>query len=229
MTGLEIEYLAAPAVPAAAGAEYFSARKPADEYQLVRRRDVEGLAVHFLVFQLERFRNALGDRMRGIAAPDARAIALAPFQRSGRADQQLHRLARVRGMQPDESHALPNRVANAERDLVRHLIVRHVRPPDEHVGVVEHFLGKPAFGHFHGGDANGEILFLLEQCLQRVVQAVRVNFFDFTRGEFEKFAQLGVLEQRAVRRKGFDAAILNVFAPYGDFDHGITLLIVFFF
>lgn len=46
MTRAEVEHLTLAAVPAAAAAEHLAALEPADEYLLVRLRDIEVFAVH---------------------------------------------------------------------------------------------------------------------------------------------------------------------------------------
>jgi hypothetical protein len=74
----------AAALEGAAAAEHFATRIPGDEYQFVRLRDVEGLAVHFRRVDLEIGRQALGDRMRGIDHPNALQVALRQVSRQER-------------------------------------------------------------------------------------------------------------------------------------------------
>ena len=67
-------------------------------------------------------------------------------------------LAGVRGVQRDKAHAVQHAVLYAHRDLVQHLVVRHVAPPDQHVGVVQHFLCKAVFGLIQRGGAHLYVL-----------------------------------------------------------------------
>ena len=63
VAGPEVEDAAVAALPAAAGAEHLAALEPGQQHQFVGRRDVEALAVHLLVGQLEILRQAGGDRL----------------------------------------------------------------------------------------------------------------------------------------------------------------------
>ena len=121
-------------------------------------------------------------------------------------------------MQGDEAHAAVDVLLDAQRDLIGDAIVRHMRPPDQHVGVLEHFLGQAALGHFEGASAHLEVLLLAEQVLQRVVDAVGMNLLDGLRGLLEML--LNVLRQLLIVRDGFQTAFLNVLAPYGNLNHG---------
>ena len=179
MAGLEVEDPAHAARPGAAGAEHLAAGEPADEHQIVGLGNVEVLAVHLLVGQLEGLGNAPGDGMGGAGAPHAGAIALAPLEAAGGAQNRLHGLGRMGGMQADEAHALEHSVLHALHDLIGNAIVRHVRPPDQHVRVIQHLLRQAALGHAQRHGAHDHVLFLLEEGLQRVVQSVGMHLADF--------------------------------------------------
>src|SRR5687767_11771327 len=64
VTRREEEDLAVAPPERAAAAEHLATGEGGDEDQLVRGRDVEGLAVHLLGVDDDRVRNALGDRVR---------------------------------------------------------------------------------------------------------------------------------------------------------------------
>ena len=81
----EVEDAPRAAVEAAAAAEHLAAGEGGDEDELVRRRDVEVLAVHLLGLDDDRVRDAGGDGMRGVDRPDQLALALvAPAQGAAR-------------------------------------------------------------------------------------------------------------------------------------------------
>ena len=46
------------------------------------------------------------------------------------------------GMQKNRAHSLEHRLLHALGHFVRHTVVRHVAPPDQHVGLVEHLLAQ---------------------------------------------------------------------------------------
>src|SRR5699024_5089841 len=63
VAGAEVEDLALAAAEGAAGAEYLSPAEGGDEDQLIGHGDVEVLAVHLLLVDDDRVRDALGDGM----------------------------------------------------------------------------------------------------------------------------------------------------------------------
>src|SRR5689334_10714592 len=77
----EVEDATCAAVEAAAAAKHLAALERADEDELVRRGDIEELAVHLLVGDDEGLRDTRSDRVRWADRPDDLALAhLAPAQ-----------------------------------------------------------------------------------------------------------------------------------------------------
>ena len=147
VAGLEVEDLAATAVEAAAAAEDFAALKPADEHEVVRCGDVEVFAVGLLVRDDDLFLETVDDGMGGIHDPhDHHLVVFSPLEvEGGGAADLVEDLGSVAGVQHDEAHAVLYTLVYALHDLVGDLMVCHVAPPDEHVGVLEHFLGEAVF------------------------------------------------------------------------------------
>ena len=68
----------------------------------------------------------------------------------------------MRGVQCYEAHAAQNSVVNALNKLVGHFVVRLVSPPDEHIGVFEHF-GRQTAVRVVGRGAHLDILLRVEE------------------------------------------------------------------
>lgn len=191
MPGLEIEDLPVAAAIEAAGAEHLAARVVADQKQAVRRGDHERFAVGLLVFQAEATVNAAGNGVGRLDYPQKLGVAaLAPAEVAGCSQQIAERLGMVRGVQGDHAHARENRVANEIGDRVRNMVVRHVAPPDQNVGLVENFFGNAAVGVadlavfiVEGRRADFDVV-AAEKIGNGVVNAAGVNFFHFFVGLF---------------------------------------------
>ena len=84
----------------------------------------------------------------------------------------------VRRVQRDEAHAGQHRIPYQESNLIGHLVVRHVSPPDEHVGLIENLLRDAAVFILQGRRAHGEVLFLAEEFRDRPVDALGVDGGD---------------------------------------------------
>src|SRR5699024_8647529 len=98
----EVEDLALAAAEHGAGAEHLSTGEGGDEHQLVESGDVEHLAVHLLLRDDDRVRDAAGDRMGAVDGPHPLLLAVvAPQQVAGGAHQGLERLGVVGGVQRD--------------------------------------------------------------------------------------------------------------------------------
>ena len=61
------------------------------------------------------------------------------------------------GVVHDQSHAIQNPRVNALDDLVFHVIVGHVPPPAEDIGLGENGFGQTMFGFIEGGGADLEV------------------------------------------------------------------------
>ncbi len=141
VAGAEVEDLARSPMEAAAAAEDFAAGKPAHEDQRVGRRDVEALAVHLHVRNLDVFAQALRDGVSRLHDPEPLFLAgFAPLQIARGSHQALENLGEMAGVEDDEAHAVQHALIHAVDNLILHVAVRHVAPPDQHVGVVQHLL-----------------------------------------------------------------------------------------
>ncbi len=112
---------------AAAAAEDFPALEPAEEDELVGRRDVEMLAVHLLVLELDLLRQPGRDRVPGCHDPEPLAlVGVAPLEVAAGAHQAHEDLGEMRRMEHDQAHA----VKDARLDAVDHGVLRPQRAPD---------------------------------------------------------------------------------------------------
>ncbi len=75
MPGPKIKDFAVTSFPAAAGPEDFTSLEPGNEDRLFRCGNSERFAVHFLVGNLEVGLDSLGNRMSGVADPEAFLLA----------------------------------------------------------------------------------------------------------------------------------------------------------
>src|SRR5476649_1439733 len=134
----EVEDAPVAARPAAVAAEDLPALEPGDEDLLLGRWHAEGLAVHLLPGELEVAVDPAGNGMPGITDPEALAlVGLAPGEGAGRAHEQLEDLGVVARVKDDEPHSLEHAGLDPARDLVAHLVMRHVAPPREDIGLLE--------------------------------------------------------------------------------------------
>ena len=182
MPRLEIEHLAVAALPRAAGTERLAAGEPADENRFIRRGDTERLAVGLLRRQLEIRAQPLRDRMPRRGDPDAlQVVALAPDERAGGAHKPHEGLGFVRGVKEYRAHAAQHFFLYQRGDLLRHVAVRHVSPPHEHVGIAQALAGDFVYGFKRYG-IGGKIGLRVEQRRQLGVDAVRVDIVRAARG-----------------------------------------------
>ena len=179
----EVEDPPRAAEVAAAPAKDLAALERAYEHELVRRRDVEELAVHLLVGDDDGLGHPGGDRMRGADRPDELALAAQvgpPDERAGRAHQALEDLRVVAGVEDHDAHAVQHPAEYALDHLIGHLVVRGVPPPGQDVRVGKQCTGQAVLRfvqgrHTHGHRA-GE---LAPQALDdRRMHAVRVDLAD---------------------------------------------------
>ena len=105
--------------------------------------NVEVLAVHLGVGDLDVAAAAAGDRMAGIDHPDPLTLGRrAPVQAAARAHQAAEDLGEVPGVHHHQPHAGEHPQLHPVHDLVAHLGVGGVPPPHQHVGVGQHLLGQ---------------------------------------------------------------------------------------
>ena len=138
VAGLEVEDATAAALVAATAPEHLAALEPADQHEPVWSRDVEVLAVHLLVLDVERLAEAGRDRMPRVHHPHPFPLArLAPFEGAGRSHQATEDLRVVAGVKDHETHPVEHASVDAVHHRVSHLVVRPVTPPCEDVGRVK--------------------------------------------------------------------------------------------
>src|SRR5258708_2084030 len=147
VAGAEVEDAASPPPEAAAAPQHLAAGERADEDQLLRRGDVEVLAIHLLPGDREDLGHALRDGVPRRHRPDQLAQAVVPPAQGARgAHEDPEHLAVVRRVQRDQAHAAADPRADPVDHLVGHLVVRRVAPPRQHVGGVEHLGRQPLAG-----------------------------------------------------------------------------------
>jgi hypothetical protein len=128
--------------------------------------------------QLDEPADALGDGVAGFNVPYQLIIAVfPPGQIAGRAHQQAEGLAVMAGVQEDGTHAAVHGIPNTLRHLVGHFVVRHMTPPKEDIGIVQHFLGQTAFGIVQSYGTDKDLL-VLDTCLDGTMDAVRIDGTD---------------------------------------------------
>ena len=91
VTGMEVEYLSKSASEGCAASHNVTVLIPRREDKIIRLRDKEGLAIHFLE-DIEVGGDAFGDGMRGIHVPYYAALISAPREISRSAEGKLKRL-----------------------------------------------------------------------------------------------------------------------------------------
>ena len=139
------------------------------------------------MLQIDEPADALRDRVRRVDRPHALVVTvLAPREVAGRAHQLFEGLGLVTGMQENRAHAALHGFFHVLGDFVRHLVVRHMAPPYEHVGVLQLFLGKLVYRvQRHGVHDHVAVL---QKGLERHVNAVRVYLAHlFLRALVNKF------------------------------------------
>lgn len=172
---LEIEDPSVAAVEGTACTEYLAAFVPAHKHDLVGLGDTERLGIGFDAVELKISADSLRDRVGGVNSPDTFKVAvLTPGEVAGRAHKRFKDLAVVRGMQADNAHTLEHRFLYSVHHLVGHVVVAHMSPPDEHVGIIEHLLRESAFLVLERCGADVDIV-ALQKVGDRLVDTVGVN------------------------------------------------------
>ena len=101
---------------------------------------------------------------------------LAPAEHvRARAEQAGEGLGGVRGVQGDEAHAVVDALADLGHHLVGNLLVRHVSPPEQDVGVVQDLVRQAVLGLVQRGGAHGHVLVLGKEVGDGAVDAVGVD------------------------------------------------------
>ena len=157
--------------------------KPAHEHQLIRLRNCEGLAVHFLaVCQINVLADAGSDGMRRVDIPKNFVLVVTPQQIAGGTDDCLEDLGVVTGVQCDEAHALAVYALSDFLDqFIRHLAVCNVTPPQQHVCVIEHLIRQTVIRVVQRCGADIQLVVdiqLAQKLCNQSMQAFGINFGD---------------------------------------------------
>ena len=82
-------------------------------------------------------------------------------------------------MKNNQSHSGKNAFLDAVDRFLRDFAVRHVSPPEQHVGIVEDLLRETVFGLIERGGSDFDIRFLAEEIGDRLMNAFRIDFLNF--------------------------------------------------
>lgn len=135
MSRLEIKYLAHATGKGAAAAEHLSALEPACKDHIIGLRNIEKLAVHLFCGDIYAAVNTLSNRVIGSSAPQLFAVVISPFKGHAGAEQSLHRLAEMGGVQTYKAHALKHIILYELYIFICDVLLTGVAPPDKHVGI----------------------------------------------------------------------------------------------
>ena len=164
VTGLEVENSAVSARKGATASEYLAAVEPAHEDDILGIGNIKGLAVHLLGIENECFVNSCSDGVVGLNCPDALSCTVSPLEITGGAAELTEDLGVVARVQNYESHSAKNSLMYSVYDLVGHLVVSHMSPPDHNVGVVNYCLSKTALFIVESCGANLDVVALKYAC-----------------------------------------------------------------
>src|SRR5215217_4795430 len=114
--------------------------EPAYEDELVRLRDVEGLAVHLLL-ELYVLPDPLRYGMPWRDHPESLGVIVAPLEVAGRAHESLEDFGEVSGVEDYESHTAEHPLMDLLDDHVGDCVVGRVPPPEEHVSRIQDLVG----------------------------------------------------------------------------------------
>ncbi|GAB1361854.1 hypothetical protein MASR1M32_10900 [Rhodobacter sp.] len=134
----EVEQAAGAAFVGDARAEHLAALEPRHEDGLHRVGDAERLAIHLFVFQFEVVGQAGGDGMAARGQPEPLPLTgLAPGQVAGCSHQPFEGLREMGGVKKDRTHAGPDGTGHLLDNLVAHVAMGGMAPPDQDIGVVQ--------------------------------------------------------------------------------------------
>src|SRR6266542_4486686 len=141
MAGTKIEDLARAACVAATTSEDLATCKPAHKDQCLRGRNIEVLTIHLFVLDLDIFTKTLHNRMTRRYNPETLTIAtLAPLQSTGRPHQASEDLCIVTRVEHNEPHSIQHTLLHTRDNLITHLLMSLMPPPDKHIGRLQHLI-----------------------------------------------------------------------------------------
>ena len=181
--GSEVKDASRAARVTAPAAKHLASLIRADEDELVRRRDVEELAIHLLVRDHDGLRQPRGDGMSRVHRPDHLALASRigpPAQRAAGAHEAPEDLGVMARVQDHDAHAVEDARVHAFDDRVVDLVVGGVAPPGEHVGLRQRLFGQAVLWLVERGDANRDVAAQLptDPIRDRAVHAFGIDALD---------------------------------------------------
>jgi hypothetical protein len=146
VAGSEVENLSRSPGVAAARSKDLAVGEPRQEYELLRRRNVEKLAVHLLPLELDVAIESCRDRMRWRDDPDALDLVRdTPDEIAGRSHQPFENLRMVSRVENDQPHSMKHSGLDTIDRLLSYLLMRLVPPPDEDIRFHQNALGEAIF------------------------------------------------------------------------------------
>ena len=179
MAGSEIEDFAAPAVKAAAAAKDLAAGKPADQDDGIWRRDVKMFAVHFVLRDLKIGGQSIGDGVARVHNPEPFVQAVfTPTQAAGGPHQPTEDFGMVARMEHDQPHPFEHPALYPVDELVAHLVVGDMAPPDQHIGLGQGRLAQPLLRVVEGDHLGVDIALRPQALDERRTDSVRVDLLN---------------------------------------------------
>lgn len=142
----EIEYPTTAAPECAPASKHFASMKPGKKHQLVRRWNVEGLAIHLRLRNFETRWQAFRHRMRRGNDPHTFRLALrlfTPCQIATGTHQSLEDLRMMARMKDHKSHSGENPSLHAVNQIVGYVLMGFVPPPYENIRRLKRLGRKP--------------------------------------------------------------------------------------
>lgn len=87
-------------------------------------------------------------------------------------------------MQDDQAHAAQNVILNLIYNCVGYLIVSHMTPPDQNVGVVQNIIGQTVLRIIQTCQAAFDVIIFAQELGNCCMQAVRINGCNLFGGFF---------------------------------------------
>jgi hypothetical protein len=182
VTGLEVEDLSLATVPAITAAEDLATFEPADEHLFLRRGNVEIFTIHFLVGELDDLGNAMCNGVVRIHAPHVAFLGFfAPREGARCSHETLERLREVARVQGDETHAIEDPVLYLIDDVVLHLVVRAMPPPDQDVGLVKNIAPEAVLFLVESRGLDIHVRLFFQEISNRVVNSLGIDRLDEAR------------------------------------------------
>ncbi len=157
--------------------------------------------------------------------PHPAEIILPPFQAAACPEQIHKRLGLVRGMQRHEAHPLLHALHDLKGQRVRDRILQDMRPPDQHVRVLEQLIREAVFRLKNVRHGDLQLRVLTERPRERPHESLRIDRAHLLHAALHKCLETGVVLVAHLRDKPplHHAALLCVLIPDRHSDHMCTL------